>query len=380
MTAPGGPPEEEWFEIPALEVNQPIGTFYICVMPGPELARIASADVRGLSGDETDDFAEYVGIQRPLNISRVKELKAFVRTHDATFPSSILIAIAAADVQRVGNTLRIKKRRNVATILDGQHRLAGFIGNPVDRFDVIVTVFIDITYELQAHIFSTINTKQTKINPSLAADLLAFSSLEMPEKVAHTFARHFHKAPDSPWQGLLKILGRKEEIGSGTITQHAFVSSIVDITYRKTQHNQLRLALQNAQGDRTKLRDSFKFDSQQYPFWPFYVASKDNVALQILNNYFAAMKGRFQDEWASTTHILTKTTGYRAMVLGLRKHIPAGRSRDPPTLSRTYFDEVAERAYQNLEASGRELISAEFGSGEQAVAELLDLWWPDEEV
>ena len=43
--------EKKYISVKALEVNQPIGSFYTCVMSSDEIIRISYSEVRSLSGE-----------------------------------------------------------------------------------------------------------------------------------------------------------------------------------------------------------------------------------------------------------------------------------------------------------------------------------------
>ena len=73
-----------------LEVIQPVGTFYIGAIDSADLVAISYADIRRM---EQRDIERYLGIQRTLNESRVDEIKQYAATIDATFPTSVILAI-----------------------------------------------------------------------------------------------------------------------------------------------------------------------------------------------------------------------------------------------------------------------------------------------
>lgn len=109
-----------------IPVDQPIGVFYVGAMAASDLVAISWADVRRIAPDEqrpaavSDDsdspmsidedhqllepdesldedviryedqgFEQFLGIQRGLSKNRVIELKQYVRTVDATFPTAV---------------------------------------------------------------------------------------------------------------------------------------------------------------------------------------------------------------------------------------------------------------------------------------------------
>ena len=78
--------------IKCLELNQPIGSFYIGKLGYRELIRISYADVRRIS---EHDLESYLGIQRELSPSRINELQRYVNNIDATFPTGVILAISS---------------------------------------------------------------------------------------------------------------------------------------------------------------------------------------------------------------------------------------------------------------------------------------------
>ena len=147
------------------------------------MIRISYSDIRRIN-TERRDVETYLGIERPLRNNRVAELKDYVNTADANFPSPIILAIAEehTELDRETGLMRIKVSDDVAKILDGQHRIAGLEGFKGDNFDVLVTIFLEMDIEYQALVFATINLEQTKVNKSLAYDLCAYATTRSPQK------------------------------------------------------------------------------------------------------------------------------------------------------------------------------------------------------
>jgi DGQHR domain-containing protein len=153
--------------IPCIKVNQPIGEFFISAIGARDLVAISFADVRRPDGREIE---QHIGTQRDLSEGRVAEIKKYVTTVDACFPTSIILSIDSnhASFDERNARLTIDREENVAKIIDGQHRIAGLENYAGDDFEVNVTVFIDMDIEDQAMVFATINLKQTKVSKSLA--------------------------------------------------------------------------------------------------------------------------------------------------------------------------------------------------------------------
>jgi DGQHR domain-containing protein len=182
--------DTQHIEISCLKVQQPIGTMYIGIIDSGDLEKITFADVRRLrDGSDNREVEDYIGIQRKLDARREKTLGKYVNLVDATFPNSIILSISSkhAKYDESNGTLKIEYKDNIAKVLDGQHRIAGFQYYQGERgsFELIVTIYIDMELEDQAIVFATINKEQKNVSNSLVADLFAFAESRSPQKTAH---------------------------------------------------------------------------------------------------------------------------------------------------------------------------------------------------
>ena len=330
--------EEKWVEIRVLEIEQPIGRFYFGAMHHGDLARVCYSDIRRIN-EEKRDVEAYLGIERPLRNNRVKELREYVKTVDATFPSSIILAIAEddAELNRASGTMRIRDRADAAKILDGQHRIAGLEGFEGDDFDVLVTIFVDMDIEFQAMVFATINLEQTKVNRSLAYDLYAYATSRSPHKTCHNIARLLNSRENSPFRNKIKILGITNE-PTETISQALFVDSLLSLI--STHPNRDRDALKR---ERT-LQPAKGNERQTLIFRNLFVEEKDGLIARVLWDYFKAVERKWDKYWSNVEPgcVLNRTTGFR----GLMQFLPfafvdaGGLTVDPVELR---FDEIFAR-------------------------------------
>jgi DGQHR domain-containing protein len=164
--------------IPVFSVRQPIGDFYVGVIRADELLRICEFDYRQMQFK--NEYADYLGIQRNLNETRIKEIKKYVGTVDACFPTSVVISIdekcaILEDTEREGfMLLRMSgfvdaespelsiPLDHVATIIDGQHRLKGLEEAQIGDFELSVSIFVGADQATIASIFSTVNSRRPK--------------------------------------------------------------------------------------------------------------------------------------------------------------------------------------------------------------------------
>jgi DGQHR domain-containing protein len=184
-----------------LKAKQPIGDLFVATIPYRDLIRMTHFDVRRVIQSERD-IERYLGIQRPLSRSRLSDLEDYVNYLDATFPTSVIIAINDPDYVRYDSktgkmTVSNYKPdqgapsipiRMVGRVIDGQHRIAGLEAFSGDDFDIPVTIFVGADIADQAHIFSTVNLEQTKVHKNLVYDLYELARTRSPQKTAHNIA------------------------------------------------------------------------------------------------------------------------------------------------------------------------------------------------
>lgn len=302
---------EEYIYFKCLEVQQPIGSFYIGAIPFGQVTFISYADVRRI---EARDVERYIGIQRPLENARVKELRGYVTNIDSSFPTSVILAVNGTDAlyDSESGIMRLRKNIEVAKIIDGQHRIAGLLNYKGPTFQLNVTIFVDMDIEDQAHLFATINLKQTKVNKSLAYDLFEFATMRSPQKTCHTIAKVLDIRDGSPLHHRIKILGRATGRGLENITQAAVVERL------------MRYISTNPMKDRDDLRRGIALSraigvdqiEKKLFFRNMFIDDHDEDLLLVVWNFFAAVAGRWPTAWNSNQSgwILNKSTGFTALV------------------------------------------------------------------
>ncbi|MEQ4668604.1 DGQHR domain-containing protein [Providencia rettgeri] len=321
-----------------LKITQPIGEFYCCVMKARDLYSISYSDVRRLEEEQSEEnIHSYLGIQRELNPSRVKKIKEYIGSVDATFPNSIIVAINGRFFEIENNKIVIKFEENqsgkVAKILDGQHRLAGFegtdfsfisqSGEQVD-FEVLVTIFVEADLHTQAQVFTMVNQNQTKVNKSLVYDLESLALARNPSKTAHQIAVILNERKDSPFFRRIKRLGIKTEgIDSEVLTQAAFVENIVKlISKRPSLDRDILLGKKkNFIGIKNmRLPDDNDSSFRALPFRKSFINSDDSTIAIIIYNFFSVVSELWPNSWSSKNKksVLNKTVGFIALIRLLR--------------------------------------------------------------
>lgn len=227
------------------------------------------------------------GIQRIVREDRLKEISEYIKqAKDTIFPNSIVLDFShevkffPSESQRNVGCLRIPEKKDIAQVIDGQHRLYG-VARAKKHFDLPVVAFIDLNVKQRASIFLTINSKQKGVNTSLVYDLFGLTRTGAPvELLAIDLAKSLHSDPDSPWKGLFKMTdarAKKKE----SLSLAAFVSALKKILKNKDN-----------------IFSNLDFQQQ----------------LLTLKNYFNAIHKLFPTQWTKKEYILIKTTGFNGLM------------------------------------------------------------------
>jgi DGQHR domain-containing protein len=323
---------------PCLKVTQPVGDFFVGVIGYRDLREIANFDVRRVLQEERD-VERYLGIQRPLNDARVRDLQKYATFYDATFPTSIIIAVDAdaasfSEERRemtLSNVIRETREgsilfKHIARVLDGQHRIAGLFEYNGLEFDLSVTVFVGIDIAQQAQIFSTVNLEQTKVNKSLAYDLFALSSSRSPQKTCHNVVVALDQDATSPFYHRIKRLGTATSGRIGeTLTQATFVEALLKLISADPRLDR-DILLRNR-----PISPATEQELAILPLRNLFVSNQDLSIAKIMWNYFEAVRTRWPTAWASSDrgYILNRTNGFRALMRMFRPiYLTLGRPGD----------------------------------------------------
>jgi DGQHR domain-containing protein len=89
---------------PVKKIVPPIGKFYIGCISAPDLVSISDFDIQKVR--QVDRIDEYLVIQREIDRKRVEEIRQYIQGNDATFPTSVVLAVPKKCV-----TLELDKTR-----------------------------------------------------------------------------------------------------------------------------------------------------------------------------------------------------------------------------------------------------------------------------
>jgi DGQHR domain-containing protein len=318
-------------KINCIEVTQPIETFYVGKIDWQDLLKIAKKDIERIRQEGEGAIDGYLGVQRELSKNRLSEIAEYVSFNDATFPNSIVISIDSTTYNEStdeieenilsfeNGILELRDDGQIAKIIDGQHRVFGLEKYATDKglfkndlkFELIITIFIDIDEEYQANIFSTINKAQTKVNKSHVYDLYSFSKTRSPQRTSHNVIKLLNEEVDSPFYHLIKRLG-KADFKNETIAQATLADCI--IKYISNNPPKDRNILRT--GSKLPLVEGVEKDKLFFRNW--FIKEEDVKIAKVIWNYFEAIKRKWPIAWGNLDFILTKSTGVIAFMRFLK--------------------------------------------------------------
>jgi DNA phosphorothioation-associated DGQHR protein 1 len=303
-------------KIPCIEVEQPLGTFYLTAISSKLLTEITYSRVTSIDG------MELIGNQRGLDDKRVLEISKYLQTVNAAIPNSVILAanydnddnletepdkawfLTEENGQLFINIPNISLR--LAGIVDGQHRINGFLDSNVDM-DIPCSIYFDLPPSLQALVFSTINFNQKKVDKSLAYQLFGYqlddstSDYWSPDIVAVKLSREFNIETDSPFYKRIELIKspklNKKELGSEvvsstsssawTISSACFISGIVLLLSGNAKNDRYAIGKKNILGHST--RSDLK-ENRGFPLRNYYLNGNDLAIKMVVERYFKSLQ------------------------------------------------------------------------------------------
>lgn len=386
--------------VPALRVVQPIGVYYVTVIPAEVLLEVSYSDKLTARWDEKRNTYTLEGTQRPLQEKRFQQIAEYIARADSAFPNTIILAAnfrkedglletgpteddppgtpdarwTVVDGTDGTATLTIPTREKLAAIIDGQHRLLGFaqIKNSERlKMQMICSVFLGLPKPFQAQLFATINSTQKAVDKSQTYELFGYNLEDedpeewSPDKLAVFIARRLGTDSKSPLKGRIVIAAETDEelkaLGA-EVDWRVSTAVIVDGVLRLISSNpkrdtaamlegsrKPRSVLSNGRADRSVLRD-------------LYIAGQDEVLYILVRNYLDACQNTFWRN-APTGSYITKTVGVQALLDILK--IVAKKANENRDISTSYFDGILKSAanidfaadeFKNASGAGRTTI------------------------
>ncbi|MFA0471870.1 DGQHR domain-containing protein [Vibrio sp. 10N.222.51.E8] len=324
------------FEIPAIKITQPLGTFYVFKMEADDLNKVSysSRAKYKKSGFLNNVFSPISGTQRKLVDERGTEISRYIDSVECALPNSIVLgANISEDGSLIENKdewyveeddfgnciLVIPTERELASIIDGQHRLAGCIASERKNIELLCAVYLDLPLPYQAYLFASINANQKKVSKSLAYELYGFGSDEeeriqwSPEKLAVSIARKLNFDSSSNIKGKIILGAQIADEKKGYISLASMVESILQlVTSNPKKDRDVILNYRNKSG-RASLKPNAKI-----PLRGFYILGKDEEIENIIFNFINYI---FDVKFYDKSSYLYKTIGIEALFNLLKKYL-----------------------------------------------------------
>lgn len=396
-------------EVKALRIEQPLGVYYVAVLPARVLLDVAYSDVLSASLRNTGESYNLDGTQRLMQPKRLRLITDYINREDAAFPNTIILAanfrkedglIEDLEEEFDNNKtaiqpwtveerddgcyiLKIPTSEKLAAIIDGQHRLFAFVDARSERLDMslICSIFLDLPKPYQAQLFATINSTQKPVDKSLTYELFGYNIEEeeenywSPDKLAVFLTRRLGTDEKSPLKGRIHIAPKKDEALSNLVDEGSWKVSTAVVV-----EGIMRLFTSNPKKDTTNLLDgerkqrlslaSLRKDNS--PLRDAYLESQDAVIYTMTLNYLLACNSVFWEN-AAPNSFITKTVGIQALFDILR--MLASEAYEQRNISIEYFVEKLQSAagldfssdtFRNASGSGRSTIK-------KAIAEQIGL-------
>jgi DGQHR domain-containing protein len=336
--------------IQIIKIVQPIGTFYISALSAEIVARITTVERREYDNNSNSNS----GIQRAISIKRVNEIAKYTIDPDATFPTPIIISIKDIPSNNLTETyFEFNEETIIGEIIDGQHRIEGLKkSEKISEFTLPIILMFNLQEEDKAYVFSIINSKQTQVTKSLIYDLFSVAESRSPQKTCHELARLLNSDEESPFYRRLKMLGAKDS-PEASLSQGSFIKYLMPLISKKPDEDYVDI----------KLKKTLK-DDETIPLRYYFINDEDSVIYKVLLNAFKALKDTFPKEWTTPDqYILSKTTGYGAVIGALKILIKEGRENKDLTYD--FFRDVFQNFKSDLVNKNQQLTSEYYKSNEQ---------------
>ncbi len=239
--------------LPYITLQQRGEVFFLCKLNADTLVKHLNFHFREpyselKTSKEIEDHEKYIqklqkagielssteeGIQRRVQIDRIKNIKDFIESNETNFlPSNVLLSADVSELQDFENNyLSYEDKQTGAfkfpdnfyfSIIDGQHRLAGLalVESSIRKeMEIPIVLFLNVSRPVASKLFADINGKQKSVSKSLIYDLSATDENNTLIKRFQRICSSFYQDREGPLYRQIKMLG----IGHGSISQAFFI-------------------------------------------------------------------------------------------------------------------------------------------------------------
>lgn len=384
------------YSVPAIRLEQPLGTYYVAVLPARVLLDTAYSDRLRAIPDPDGNGYTLEGTQREISVDRLKQIARYINRYDSAFPNSIILAanfrdedglvedaeelrwsITTSTTDEDMSRLVIPSAKKLAAVIDGQHRLFAFPFAAQENksrleMGLICAIFLELPKPVQAQLFATINSTQKPVDKNQTFELFGYNVADesedhwSPDKLAVFLTRRLNTETGSPLKDQITVapandasLGKSSNASEWRVSTATIVEGILRLISSNPKRDTAEL-LTPKQKTRMHLKESARKDSSALR--PLYLDGNDQLIYLIVKNYFHAVKSIFWQS-AKKDSFIIKTVGVQAIFDILRKLAP--EILDKKDLSIEYFTKRLQPAadidfstvdFKNASGAGRKMI------------------------
>ena len=332
--------EQNYLEINALKVKQPLGDFYVISIDAEKLLTLAFSEPLKY----IDNNGNVQGSQRVKDEKRLKEIGKYIESVEMAFPNSIIVT---ANYNQNGKIVKdenerwkvienkengtykiiIPKKHKLAAIIDGQHRLSAFDyvkdKTLLSKIQLVCSVYFDLPNSYQAFLFATINSNQKKVDRSLALEQFGYNVDDepekswTPEKLAVFLTRRLNTDKNSPFHKHIKVAPLNyENLFDAPMTKEWVVSTativdgITSLVSSNAKRDRILMQQKPLFGGRS--RDLLNDIRDTSPLRNLFLENKDLTLYNTVINYFKIVEDVFWKKASDNSYIF-KTVGIQAL-------------------------------------------------------------------
>jgi len=329
---------ENYLELIALKVSQPLGDFFVVTISAKNLLELSYAEpLRYIDAKGTVQ-----GNQRVHDDARLRSIATYIGSVEMAFPNSIILAANYTKYGAISKDeterwkiiedpkcgvykMIIPKKIALAAIIDGQHRLKAFqyvAEEAVERIQLVCSVYFDLPNSYQAFLFATINSNQKPVNRSLALEQFGYNVDDEPEKAwtpekySVFLSRKLNIEAGSPFFQHIKVApldvdklfpnGVKMTWVVSTATVVDGIGALISSNVKRD-----RILMQHAGRFSGRSRSMLKDIQDISPLRKQFIENQDKTIYDTIIDYFNAFSALFWKTAGSESYII-KTVGVQA--------------------------------------------------------------------
>lgn len=375
-----------YLEINALKVEQPLGDFYVISIGADKLINLAFSEPLKY----IDNKGNVQGSQRVKDEKRLREIGRYIESVEMAFPNSIILT---ANYNQNGHIVKdeaerwrvvedksngtfkmiIPKKQKLAAIIDGQHRLSAFDyvkdKSLLSKIHLVCSVYFDLPNSYQAFLFATINSNQKRVDRSLALEQFGYNVDDepekswTPEKLAVFLTRKLNTDTNSALHKHIKVAPLNYEnlfetpiTNDWVVSTATIVDGIASLISSNPKRDRILMQQKSMFGGRN--RDMLKDVRDTSPLRITFLQGNDLTLYETVNNYFKVVDNLFWKNRSNNSYIF-KTVGIQALFDVLKTIL---RTVNLENIENTDFNSILIKA-SNIDFTDKFFQSSGIGRG-----------------